>query len=248
MFDPFGDFESAGYLRNFEGLKEANLVKAQEHLFFRAHLREALDHLSQARSPDITYQSFLDVHRILFSEFYPWAGNDRLTLKVGTHVGKGDGAVEFEQADRAQMAIEWGLRMAGDASVMREKPGTVMGAFAWGHPFLDGNGRTMLLIHTELCARAGFAIDWTSSSKGSYLETLTAELWKPDKGLLDEYFRPLFRDVDSHLNWYDRILAVRGLDGIDGVDQNVAYQSDDPQGHARYVAMNEARERNLPKR
>ncbi|WP_226981161.1 Fic family protein [Vibrio litoralis] len=28
-----------------------------------------------------------------------------------------------------------------------------MGFFAYGHPFIDGNGRIMLIIHNELCHR-----------------------------------------------------------------------------------------------
>ncbi|RQS69479.1 cell filamentation protein [Burkholderia sp. Bp8963] len=243
MFDPFGDFESAGYLRNVERSKDMDLVKAQEHLFFSAHLEEALDYLSPDHSPDITYQTFLDVHRMLFGDFYPWAGSDRLTLGVGMHVGKGNGAVEFERADLSRQAVEWGLRMSCDMHGKRTGPGDVMGAFAWGHPFLDGNGRAMLLVHTELCARAGFAIDWGSSKKDSYLQALTDELWNPGQGKLNEYFVPLIRNVDARLNWRDRLLAVQGLDGSAGTEQNVAYRSDDPEGPARYATMDSARRR-----
>ncbi|WP_269503527.1 Fic family protein [Burkholderia sp. IMCC1007] len=105
------------------------------------------------------------------------------------HVGKGDGAVEFERADRSQQAVEWGLRLAASMHRGQAGPGDVMGAFAWGHPFLDGNGRTMLLVHTELCPRAGIAIDWGSSRKNAYPDALTEELWNPGKGRLDAYFR-----------------------------------------------------------
>lgn len=76
MFDPFGDFESAGYLRNIEGLKDAREVKIQEHLFFEANLEEALAFLASIRGR-IGYRDFLRVHAILFSDFYPWAGQDR---------------------------------------------------------------------------------------------------------------------------------------------------------------------------
>ncbi|MDL2353771.1 MAG: Fic family protein [Pseudomonadota bacterium] len=245
MFDPFGDFGTMGYLRNIEKLKDLDEVKVQEHLFFVANLESALDHLAPENSPHITYQSFLDVHKILFDQFYPWAGVDRDMLGIGKHVGKGDGIVEFEQADRSRLAVEWGLKMGVDKNLMRRKPGTIMGAFAWGHPFLDGNGRTMLLIHTELCDRAGIAIDWASSRKDSYLQALTEELWDPDKGLLDGYFQPLIRSVDSRVGRLERIMAVQGLDGSSGVDQNVVYQSNDPQGQFRYDEMKIARDRSL---
>lgn len=57
MFDPFGDFESAGYLRNIEGLKDAREVKIQEHLFFEANLEEALAFLASIRGR-IGYRDF----------------------------------------------------------------------------------------------------------------------------------------------------------------------------------------------
>jgi cell filamentation protein len=59
---------------------------------------------------------------------------------------------------------------------MAAKPGEVMGFFAYGHPFLDG--RTMLLVHVELCHRAGFSIEWHRTNKTHYLAAL---------GILDRY-------------------------------------------------------------
>lgn len=42
MFDPFGDFETTGYLRNTSAEKDLTVVKAAEHTLFRAQLPEAL--------------------------------------------------------------------------------------------------------------------------------------------------------------------------------------------------------------
>lgn len=33
IFDPFGDYETLGYLRNVDGLKDREIIKIQEHLF-----------------------------------------------------------------------------------------------------------------------------------------------------------------------------------------------------------------------
>jgi cell filamentation protein len=62
-----------------------------------------------------------------------------------------------------------------------------MGWFAYGHPFLDGNGRTMLIIHSELCHRADFCIEWQRTRKTDYLTALSAEISSPGKGHLDRY-------------------------------------------------------------
>ena len=42
MFDPFGDFKSAGYLRNVRKDKHEVSIKSAEHTFFRIKLDAAL--------------------------------------------------------------------------------------------------------------------------------------------------------------------------------------------------------------
>lgn len=240
MFDPFGDFESAGYLRNVEGLKDLEEVKVQEHLFFEANLEDALAYLTRIRGA-ICYAHFLRVHGILFHEFYPWAGQDRCGLSVGRLVGKGEG-LQFEASERCEQAVEWGLRLGNNRQVMRDRPGEVMGAFAWGHPFLDGNGRTMLLVHSELCHRASIAIDWPRTHKASYLQALTSELLKPGKGYLDSYLRPFVDGVPERGTLLEQLLVLPGLDGRGGgVNQDIAYAADDPRANEAYREMKRSR-------
>jgi len=38
VFDPFGDFDTKGYLQNVEGLESLEDVKLLEHTFFEANL------------------------------------------------------------------------------------------------------------------------------------------------------------------------------------------------------------------
>jgi cell filamentation protein len=67
---------------------------------------------------------------------------------------------------------------------MRARPGEIMGYLAHGHPFLDGNGRTIMMIHAVLAQRASFSIDWVATEKNAYLDALTKELNDPGKGSL----------------------------------------------------------------
>jgi cell filamentation protein len=164
VFDPFKDFDTAGYLRNFDGEKDLDIVKVAEHELFRAMLPEAVAYLSQ--QTNVTYQDFLEVHRILFKGFYPWPGQDRAKTAPESAINKGQ--TLFCHPFYAARAVNEGLRLGQDIQIMRERPGEVMGLFAFGHPFLDGNGRTMLLVHAELCQRAGFSIHWQSTSKNDY--------------------------------------------------------------------------------
>ncbi|WP_218833896.1 hypothetical protein [Serratia fonticola] len=58
MFDPFGDYETAGYLRNIEGIKDLDELKRQEHVFFEANLEKALSYLHAIKGK-LTYSNFL---------------------------------------------------------------------------------------------------------------------------------------------------------------------------------------------
>lgn len=181
MFDPFNDFETAGYLRN--NFKEKDLLKIKkiEHDAFSENLPDALRYLSSKKI--ITYNDFLKIHEILFSDFYPWAGQDRLTTSPNIAISKSD--TTFANPQDIKMAINEGLRLG--QMKMSKSPGVVMGMFAFGHPFLDGNGRTMLLVHMELCQRAGFSISWANTNKKDYLDSLSKEIDTPDMRILDDY-------------------------------------------------------------
>lgn len=86
-FDPFGDFETAGYLQNSLQLKDPTEVKESEHLSFELSIEEALAYL--AKKKPIDYKTVLKVHEILFSGFYHWAGKDRNELVPHLAVFKG---------------------------------------------------------------------------------------------------------------------------------------------------------------
>ncbi|MCP6134429.1 Fic family protein, partial [Klebsiella pneumoniae] len=74
------------------------------------------------------------------------------------------------------------LQLGQDHARFRHRPGEVLGLLADAHPFLDGNGRTILLVFMELCHRAGFAVDWSGTSKRDYLAALSAEINQPAQG------------------------------------------------------------------
>ncbi len=51
-FDPFGDFDTAGYLQNALQLKEPEEVKRAEHLAFEASIEIAFNYLAQIEIMD----------------------------------------------------------------------------------------------------------------------------------------------------------------------------------------------------
>jgi cell filamentation protein len=98
---------------------------------------------------------------------------------------------------------------------MNAKPGRVMGLFAYGHPFLDGNGRTMLLVHLELAYRAGFSIAWANTSKADYLAALSDEIRTPNRGIFDSYLLQFKGQRLERQDWGKTLFAMKGLDGMD---------------------------------
>ncbi|WP_374436517.1 Fic/DOC family protein [Tabrizicola sp.] len=210
-FDPFGDFDQAGYLQNVLGLSDPEEVKTVEHTTFLANLPDAIEALRTSKN--ITYQSFLDTHRILFGDFYPWAGHDRAEVAADLQISKGPKVV-FANAPDIRRAIDYGLRLA-EAPGLRQVPGAVMGYFAHAHPFLDGNGRTLMLVFGELCFRHGFSIAWERTSKSDYLTALTEELAAPEKGILDCYLAPFLAGPIRHDLYTKSLEELPGLDGLD---------------------------------
>lgn len=237
MFDPFGDFDRVGYLRNTRQVKDAVVIKNIEHELFRLNLPLALGYLSA--QPSLGYADFLHVHGLLFGAFYPWAGKDRNQVAPTVAISKG--AVMFAHPADARRAVELGLSLARSPDTMLARLGEIMGLFAFGHPFLDGNGRTMLLVHMELCYRAGFSVRWAQTQKTDYLKALSAEIETPGQGVLDRYLAQ-FRDVRlEREQWGERILSIEGLDGLDGSNQDDADLSD-PAVAERYRLLEQRRQ------
>lgn len=224
-FDPFGDIETAGYLQNALQLKDPAEVKESEHLSFELSIEDALAYL--AKEKNISYQTFLKTHAILFSEFYPWAGKDRNELVPHLAVFKGSlddpDKTIFERPDLIERSINYALSLTTDKKGFRERPGEVLGLLAFAHPFLDGNGRTILLVFMELSYRAKFAIDWSITNKDDYLRALSNEIREPVKRHLDTYLRPFVVEISSREEWPEKIGNIRGLDGLD--KGNLNYES-----------------------
>jgi cell filamentation protein len=188
VFDPFGDFSTRGYLRNFEKVKELTKVKVNEHVAFLTNLGEAFAALSAQET--LRYSDVLQIHKILFGSLYPWAGDDRSVTAPNIAIAKAGRTTLFAHPNSIQRAADYALARGQDAEFMRVHPGEVMGLLAHAHPFLDGNGRTIMVVHCEMARRTGMAIRWDEVARLDYLTALTRELENPSQGELDRYLRP----------------------------------------------------------
>jgi cell filamentation protein len=229
-FDPFGDFETQGYLRNYEKEKDVDIIRRLEHASFATGLDEAFARL--AKIERLHYQHVLDTHRVLFDAIYPWAGQDRTQTAPDIAVSKGD--VLFAHPNDVRPAIDYALTHGQDKAFMAAKPGEVMGYLAYGHPFLDGNGRTIMVVHSVLAQRAGFSIDWAKTDKADYLVALTQELDAPGKGILDRYLKPFMGEAIAYDKLGASVMQAPGLDGKSDDSNIVLGKTTEPAVKARY--------------
>jgi cell filamentation protein len=232
-FDPFKDFEERGYLRNKFGEKNFEIIKHLEHTSFVGGVSNAFGYL--AGRDTLTYDDVLETHRILFQDIYPWAGRDRSDTAPDIAVGKG--GILFAHPEDARNAVEYGLRLAQNKPDMVKRPGEVMGYFAYGHPFLDGNGRTIMVVHTELAERAGISINWAAATKTEYLSALSMELNKPGRNHLDTYLRPFISAPLGRKSLEGHVRAVQGLGGASSSSNKVEGLLTDPSVQKRYKQL-----------
>ena len=238
-FDPFGDFQTQGYLRNHDKEKDIEIIRRLEHSAFTTGLDEAFAQLAKAKH--LSYGDVLSTHRILFDAVYPWAGQDRRQTAPDIAVSKG--GVLFAHPDDILKAIEFALDKGQDKSFMSEKPGEVMGYLAYGHPFLDGNGRAIMVIHSVMAQRAGFSIDWSKTDKTDYLTALTKEIDAPGKGALDTYLKPFIGEVIAYDKLAGAVVLAPGLDGKSDNENTVLGKTSAPEVKARYEQLKMKRQR-----
>ena len=178
---------------------------------------------------------------MLFDAVYPWAGQDRTRTAARLTIKKGD--VIFANPPEIRRATEYGLHLGRDREAMRTKPGEVLGYLAFAHPFLDGNGRTIMTVHSIMAQRAGFSIDWAKTDKVAYLDALTQEIETPGKAILDNYLKPFVGEAVSYENLAARVAAIPGLDGSAEAQANeVLGESAEPAVKSQYEAMLQKRQ------
>jgi cell filamentation protein len=208
-FDPFGDFATCGYLRNLARAKDPEIVRRLQHNSFMTGLDQALTKLAEQKR--LSYGDVLDTHKILFEAVFPWAGEDRLAN--APHLAISKGPVLFAYPQDIRRSVDYALEHGQDKAFMASRPGEVMGYLAYGHPFLEGNGRTIMVVHSVLANRAGLSIDWAATGKDEYLSALTREIDRPGKGVLDAYLKPFIRKADAKAAIAANVAGAPGLDG-----------------------------------
>lgn len=184
--NPWEPAEDGVILRNKLGATTKAELDALEYSYSRANMGLALEMLKLEK--EITLDSWLKCHSILFSEIYPWAGQIR-------HLDAQRGHVAFNFVAEIEDSTNKMLMRAADPSFFRDNLGQVYSILAFNHPFLDGNGRSLNAVFTELARRDDVGIAWERVDKPAYLSALRS-------GIMFGLYEPL----QSHL--YDRLVIL----------------------------------------
>lgn len=177
MLDPWGDHEIAGYLRNIYKEKDPDIIRHLELAAFQEQVSKSLSALR--KPPVLLYQHITQAHKRLFGSLYPWAGQDRARTAPNIAISKAGINNMFAHPLSIRLAADQALTLGQNISHIRKRPGQVYGYLAFAHPFLEGNGRTILTVFAELSRRATFYVRWEYIPKRLFLQMLTTELLQP---------------------------------------------------------------------
>src|SRR5271170_635045 len=135
ILDPFGDYETAGYLRNSYQEKDLRVVGHLETAAFEQEIVPTVRFLR--RLPTLRYEHITETHQRLFISLYPWAGQDRSVTAPDIAIAKAGYKTLFAHPGTVQLAAEHALNLGQNPAYLRAHPGEVFGYLAHAHPFLE---------------------------------------------------------------------------------------------------------------
>lgn len=188
VFDPFGSYERSGYLENVFAEKNLDVVKKMEQAVFYLNFDVVAKNLKKFKI--ISASQIYLIHQILFIDLYPWAGKTRYLLSsMDKSMEVRKGTVEFLTPYMIDTSINMLTPRINDSQYLKKNLGQSIGDIAYIHPFLDGNGRTMLTLFDELARRCHLSINWSEMKRHEYLDALTQEINSPGSGAMNKYMK-----------------------------------------------------------
>ena len=151
-------------LRNRLDIRDTAALEAAERELVALRLLEPVP------AGDFDLDHLKTIHRHLFQDVYPWAGEVRTV-----EIAKGESRFQPRRFIAAGMAdIHRRIVAAGyfrglGPDAFAEGAGPVLGDVNHVHPFREGNGRAQLQYLKQLAAHAGHAIDLTRIDRTAWL-------------------------------------------------------------------------------
>lgn len=105
VLDPFGDYETAGYLRNTYQERDLLLVGHLGTAAFEQKVLATVRFLR--RRPSLQDQHITETHYRLFNSLYPWAGQDRSITAPDIAIARGGYSNLFAHPAVCKRAAEY---------------------------------------------------------------------------------------------------------------------------------------------
>jgi cell filamentation protein len=161
--DPYC-FPGTNILRNLPGI----LDRAELEVFESLNVAIAAVALYQnpPRITDLTYLK--SIHRTLFGEVYPWAGETRRDLGHMTKTRASGSVVTYGNSAYVDTELARMFSLLASDNYLRGLPldrFALRAAYFYGeldaiHPFREGNSRTLRAIFHGVAHNAGYLADW----------------------------------------------------------------------------------------
>jgi cell filamentation protein len=166
-------------LRNAEDLEEAE-----------RYINEVAATRLEFILPPYSLATLKQVHRSLFENIYPWAGEIRtLAISKGTTRFCSPEFIEREvEREFSKMAAaDWfeGYPREQLASCIAQSYGTLNVA----HPFREGNGRTQRIVFEYIIFNAGYLVDWDSIERQEWIDACIHSYHGDDEPLVKIFNR-----------------------------------------------------------
>lgn len=182
--DPY-QYPDSQLLRNIPDIRNAAALEQFEHRATALRLEEMIAALATA---PINLETWQTMHRILFQDVYPWAGQIR-TVQLAK------GGTVFAMPERIEAEARPIFDRLGRENFARLKRDPLITKLAGSfgelnvlHPFREGNGRTQKLLFDEIVRRCGYAIHWEKMDVDALLQAVIAAYQKQEYTPLEHLF------------------------------------------------------------
>lgn len=171
--DPYVYPNSNVLINNFN-IRDAEKLDQAERLITRVSMRQPLPN-----EHSLTMEGFKEIHKHIFKEIYPWAGEFR-----NINLRRADQNIEFERGPfveinmrRVFLDLRDDKYLQGlDRDTFSYRAAVYLTDINFTHPFREGNGRTQRLFLEHLAKQAGHKLDqsrvdidkWYDASKKSF--------------------------------------------------------------------------------
>ncbi len=193
-------YQDSGVLKNTLNIIETKKLNKAERDNSLARLRE-LEGLS--RNPKFNSQYYLSIHKHLFQDIYPWAGETRaIDIAKGGSVFVPHQHI-IKELNNSLNTLENNLKSISNQTDLANSLGKFLGDVNSIHPFPEGNGRTQRLFTNEVAKEYGYKIEWNGVSNEKMKEvSIQAHTgnYIPIIKLIDRQLRELDHNLENKLS------------------------------------------------